>query len=269
MNLIKRQLKPILFVGGILLSNMLLWYLYLSNAYIALEPMLTAIMGSSLLMGFMIVFVLSTRNKVVVKVFGDLGNLYTWHRIIAITTTLLIFVHGLFATAKGVMNIPDVFLLGNALNAGETARNIFIGLVLLALCAKLFQYEHFRYLHRLLIFPYIFALYHGFYTSIVDLFSFSYLSIWMWFTLVLGIGSYIYMVMIYQRTSFKHHGQLIEKVILNDAIYELKIKMNKFYPIEPGQYAFIKIYKKGLKKNLILFLFQRLMVRMFISQSKL
>ncbi len=249
MTSLKKQLSPVVFILALLGINAVLWITYMRSVYLASDTILTAVMGSSLLIGFSLVFFLATRNKIVVRIFGGLENLYIWHRSLAIVTTAFIFVHGYFSTARGVINPPDVFLLGQAMNAGETARNIFIALILIALFAKFMKYEYFRYIHRLLIIPYIYALYHGFFTSIVDLFSFKLLSIWMISISLIGLASSIYMILIYQRTSFKFKGEIIDKKDLNVNIYELKLKLDSTYVFKTGQFAFMKIYKKGISKE--------------------
>ena len=151
----------------------------MSRAFLNLASIQTAIFGSTLLMGFMMVNLLSTRMKWVVKIFGGLEGTYFWHRILAIGTTALIFLHQTIAVGTGLINNINLAIVGSPSNAGELSRNIFILLILFALLAKMFKYEHFRLIHRFLIIPYLFGIYHGFFSSWVNLFSFDTLSIWM------------------------------------------------------------------------------------------
>ncbi len=247
--ILRKYLRPILFIFLILLVNSILWVSTMKSAYLSNEVIISAVTGSSLLMGFMIVFLLSIRQPLIVRIFGGLENVYFWHRFLAILTTAMIFVHGFLATARGLTNIPDIFLLGQANEAGEFARNLFIGLILFALIAKFMKYEHFRYIHRLLIIPYIYALYHGFFTSVIDLFTFRLVSIWMIATSIIGLSSSIYMILIYQRTAFRFKGMIVEKTLLNKDIYEIKVEFNQPYDVLPGQFAFLKLYAKGFSKD--------------------
>lgn len=249
MSQIKKQIMPITFVLMILIINASLWVYYMNKVYLSQEVILTAIMGSSLLMGFMIVFLLSTRNFLMTRIFGGLENLYVWHRILAMTTTALIFVHGFFATSKGLINIPDIFLIGRSNEAGELARNLFIGLIIFALLAKYMKYEHFRYIHRLLIIPYLIALYHGFYTSVLNLFTFNLLSVWMFLTSFIALSASLYMILIYQRTAFNHKGTIVSQTMVNDQVIEIKVKMDQPYHFIPGQFAFMKIYGQKIPKE--------------------
>jgi len=217
-------------------------------AFLNNDAILTSILGSTLLMGFFLVFLLSTRMQWLVKLFGGLENLYFWHRILAIATTAMIFIHQTLAYTNITASQSTILILGSPRDAGELARNGFILLVLIALMAKFLKYEHFRFIHRLLLIPYVFALYHSFYSSWVNLFTFDTLSLWMIFTSVVGLVSSIYMILIYQRTSFRFKGEIVEKIQLNESITELKIRMAKPYKMHPGQFAFIKINAKGISK---------------------
>lgn len=248
MKSIKKQIVPVLFIASILTVNTILWITAMQAAFMNNSAILTAVLGSTLLMGFFLVFFLSTRNKLAVGIFGGLENTYFWHRILAIGTTALIFIHAEFAISNFQSYQTNVVILGTAANAGELARNGFIILILVALMAKFLKYEHFRFIHRFLIIPYIYALYHSFYSSWLDLFSFNALSIWMLATSVIGWGSSLYMMFGYQNTAFHFKGDIIEKSLLNPTVVELKVKMRDKYRFKPGQFAFIKINAKGISR---------------------
>jgi len=187
--------------------------------------------------------------KIVVKIFQGLDVLYFWHRLLAMFTTSLIFIHATTSISNFQAFTPNIIILGVPAEAGELARNGFIILIVVALLAKFIKYEHFRFIHRLLIIPYIFALYHGIFSSWINLFGFDALSIWMLTTSLIGISSSLYMMLAYQRTAFKFNGEIVDKVHLGDNIIELKVKMNKNYQFQPGQFAFIKIFTKGISSQ--------------------
>lgn len=249
MKTLKKQIGPVLFVGGIIGINLILWYNRLQTAYLNSAVNSTMVLGSVLLMGFMIVFLLSTRMPWLVKLFGGLDNLYLWHRLLAMGTTALIFLHGATAIRNAVSNQTSILLLGGAGQAGELARNGFIFLIALALLSKFFKYEHFRLIHRLLVIPYFISLYHSFYSSWVNLLSFDTLSIWMIATSVIGLGASFYMIVLYQRTAFLHKGEIVEKIDLNETTFELKIRMKRKYHFKPGQFTFIKINAQGISAS--------------------
>jgi predicted ferric reductase len=231
-----------------MIINTVLWINRMKAAFLNNESIVTSVIGSILLMGFFLVFLLSTRMKWLVKLFGGLDGLYFWHRMLAIGTTALIFVHQVTSIYNFSSNQTTVFLLGGVGSAGELARNGFLFLVFFALIAKFLKYEHFRFIHRLLVIPYMISLYHGFYSSWVNLFSFDALSIWMISTSVIGLASSLYMLFIYQTSAFRFKGQIVEKTELNPSTFELKVKMNKPYLFKPGQFAFIKIKSPMISK---------------------
>ncbi|MDA3932429.1 MAG: hypothetical protein PF513_06810, partial [Tenericutes bacterium] len=241
MKFLKKHFGGIIFISSILIINIVLWIVRMKSEFYNTDSILTSVSGSILLMGFFLVFLLSTRMKWLVKVFGGLDNIYFWHRILAISTTAFIFVHQFTSDNIGIFNNTNVFILGQSGEAGELARNLFIFLILFALLAKYFKYEHFRFIHRLLIIPYFFSLYHGFYSSWVNLFSFDMLSIWMITTSIIGLTSSLYMILFYQTTAFNHKGIIVNKEMITDSILEIKVKMKKEYNFKPGQFAFIKI----------------------------
>lgn len=246
---IKKHIGPVLFILTIILINIVLWVVSIQASFLDTKVAVTSIIGSTLLMGFFLVFLLSTRMGWIVKIFGGLDGLYFWHRILAIGTTAGIFLHQITASFNENSYITNIIILGRAGNAGELARNAFIFLIIFALLAKYLKYEHFRFIHRLLIIPYFIALYHGFFSSWINLFSFDMLSIWMISTSVIGLGSSLYMILVYQRTAFRYKGFVLEKEYLNETIIELKVKLNKTYRFKPGQFAFIKIDAPGISSS--------------------
>ncbi|MBN2540512.1 MAG: ferric reductase-like transmembrane domain-containing protein [Bacilli bacterium] len=249
MKTIKKNLGAILFIGTILIINTILWVGRIQSAYLTSEVLQTSLIGSLLLMGFFLVFLLSTRMNWLVKLFGGLEGLYFWHRTLAIVTTALILVHAEFAVSNALSYNVSIPLLGYAGSAGELARNGFFLLVFVALLAKFIKYEHFRFIHRLLIIPYFISLYHSFYSSWVNLFQMDALSLWMLLTSAIGLGSSLYMILLYPRTAFSHRGIIESKTLLTESIIELKIKMDRNYRFKPGQFAFIKIDADGISES--------------------
>lgn len=249
MKFLKTHLKGILFITIILSINGLMWFFRMKSEFYNTDAILTSISGATLLMGFFLVFLLATRMNWLVRIFGGLDGLYFWHRMLAISTTAFIFVHQIPADNVVVFNRTSVFLLGQSSYAGEFARNLFLFLIAFALFAKFLKYEHFRFIHRLLIIPYFFSLYHGFYSSWINLFQFDALSIWMISTSIIGLASSLYMILIYPTSAFRHKGIIVEKRLITDSIVELKVKMQKQYTFQSGQFAFIKIEDANINSS--------------------
>lgn len=241
--------------GSLILSifiiNTVLWYLRLSQSFLNNNAMITSIFGSTILIGFVMVFFLSTRNPILVKWFGGLESVYFWHRWLAMSLIGMIFIHQTWANSQGLIVLPRYLIFPISFSElGELARNGLILLVLLALFSKWMKYEHFKYIHRFMIVPYLFGLYHGFAYSWVDLFSFDYLSLWMIGTSIVGIGSSLYMLFFYKHVALSNLGVISEKNYLNTQIIDLKVKMMKPYRYQPGQFAFIRIQGRKIKKQI-------------------
>jgi predicted ferric reductase len=250
-----RKTFTYIYSGSIILSifilNTLLWYFRLSQSFLNNNALITSIFGSTILIGFVMVFFLSTRNPILVKLFGGLETVYFWHRFLAMSLIGMIFIHQTWANAQGLIVLPRYLIFPISFSElGELARNGLILLVTLALFAKWMKYEHFKYIHRFMIVPYLFGLYHGFAYSWVDLFSLDYLSIWMIATSLVGIGSSLYMLLFYKHVALSNLGVITEKNYLNGQIIDLKVEVMKVYRFKPGQFAFIRIQGRKIKKQI-------------------
>jgi predicted ferric reductase len=225
----------------ILLINTILWWSSLRSSHLNAGVIQTSLFGSTLLMGFFMVFLLSTKARPIVRVFGGLEHLYWWHRLLAITTTAMILLHAEWAVDNDGSGWLANLFGSEADDAGELAQSGFLILVGLALLAKFFRYEHFRFLHRLMVVPYVIALYHSFALSWADLFAFDALSIWMIATSLVGVGSAAYMLFAYRFTAFPHKGTIVQADHLTDDVTELKVRMNRPYQMKAGQFAFLQV----------------------------
>ena len=248
MKFIKNHIGSIIFISTFFIINAVLLITIMVTNHYKFDAIASSLSGSSLLIGFFLVFLLSTKAKWIISIFGGLDGLYFWHRLLAIGTTTAIFLHQIASENVSLFNRVELFLLGESSDAGELARNGFLFLIAFALLAKFVKYEHFKFIHRLLVIPYFLSLYHGFFSSWVNLFTFDILSIWMISTSIIGLGSSLYMLLIYQTTAFKNKGIIVEKTVINDTILELKVKMRHSYRFKAGQFAFIKIESDGISK---------------------
>lgn len=245
-----RSIRPLIFIISIFLTNTLLWYYRLSSAYLDTNAIYTSLYGSTLLIGFMLIFLLSTKNRFIVKWFGGLENVYFWHRTLSILTIAFIFVHASFAEDDGLVILSRYLKFGvEPDDLGELSRNLFIVIIGTSIFAKIFKYEHFKYVHRLLIIPYLLGLYHGFALSWIDLLSFDYLSIWMITTSIVGISSSLYMMLFYVHIGIHQKGMIVTKTIFNQHTIEIKVKMQAPYRFKAGQFCFIRINHLAIDKQ--------------------
>lgn len=237
--------KGIVFIVALFVVNAVLWLTATPLFDQPFDSIVAQIMGANLLLMFTIVFFLATKNRILTKWFNGLENLYFTHRILAMVAVLGIFLHAQTASLIFAVYSRDVPF--DAISAGPLARNLFIGLVVVALLAKYLKYEQWRTIHRLMVIPYIIAFYHAFALSSFELVAFSPLSLWMIAMFAVGVGSSVYMILLYRRTAFKYDGEVIAVRKPAESVIEFEVKTSKPFHFKNGQFAFIKTMQGKLK----------------------
>ncbi len=245
MNVLK-QYRGLWFVLSLYVLNAVLWLTATPIIEQPLDSVLLQMHGASILLGFTLVFFLSTKNKVVEQLFGGLEHSYRYHRVLAMVSLLFIFIHAQFAYLIFQVFREGLWLDGRAY--GALARNLFIGLIVIALLAKYMKYEHWRMIHRLMILPYLFAAYHAFLLSSYRLVSLTPLGLWMMAMIGTGVASSLYMILLYHTKGLPYQGEVIRVTHLNDDVTELEIAIKGHYDYQTGQFAFIKIKDPLLKE---------------------
>jgi predicted ferric reductase len=232
----------LLFILLIFLLNTIFWFTATPLFDQPLESTIGQWQGANIILGFTVVFFLATKNRFVVFLFNGLEKSYKYHRVIAMISFLLIFVHAQFSNLIWSNFIQGLPLSGREM--GLLARNLFIVLIVLALLAKYMKYEHWRLIHRLMVIPYLAAVYHAFTLSSYPLLDFSFLSIWMIFMAGIGTFSSFYMIFMYRYTAFPFKGKIISVHRINETVTELEVSLEQHYIFETGQFTFIKIKDK-------------------------
>ena len=239
---LKQSWKGLLFIGLAMVLNGIIW---LTASPIVDQPIESTVgqaMGATLLLWFTVVFFLSTKNRFVTWLFTGLENVYTTHRALAMLTVLSIFVHAQFSSLiVWYFRAEAPF---DPASAGGLARNLFVALVVLALLAKYMKYEHWRRIHRFMVFPYLLAVYHAFFISSYELVSFSVLGVWMMGVVVLGVLSSVYMIFFYRLTAFPYEGTVVKKTMVAEDVTEIEVKHAADYRFKTGQFTFLKIARK-------------------------
>ena len=247
MQFIKTYGRGFVFILTIFALNTYFWIDRLNQSFLNLDVYVTSLFGSFILMSLFLTFFLSTKQRMLVKWFGGLDQVYFWHRFLALASLGFIFLHQTTASDDGLIILARYRQLGLDIeDLGETARNLFIFLIVMALFSFIFKYEHFKYIHKLMIIPYGLGLYHSFASSWVDLFSFDALSIFMISTSLIGISSSLYMLIFYQHVAFKFTGTVSDVTYLNQDMVDVKLTLKKPYKFKPGQFTFIKMDNKKI-----------------------
>lgn len=244
-----RAYKGILFIFIILCGSALLWYFSKPMAPIHPLNTLSHVIGGLAITCLFLVFLLATRIKMLERWFSGLEHVYFYHKLLAILSLVLILIHGQLQKM-----IPDEELTQQtplnefAKDLGELAQYGFIFLIILAFIAKFLKYEHWRWLHRLLLVPYTLGIYHAYFSSHYDLLQPSALGIFTALTTTIGFMSALYMLTMYQDMFFPYKGQISYIQRLTPEILEIKLKLTKQLDYRPGQFLFLKVFQEGIEK---------------------
>ena len=241
MDFLKSSSKGLLFIIALFTINTVLWLTATPIIPQPLESTVVQIVGSSILLGFTMVFFLATKNRLVTWLFNGLENVYFTHRWLAMLSLLTIFLHAQFSGRIIQYYRGDIPF--EAADMGPLALYLFIGLIGLALLAKYMNYERWRVLHRLMIIPYLVAAYHAFFISSYALFSLTPLGVWMTGMVLVGTASSVYMILLYKRTAFPHEGTVRTIETVGEDVSEIEVEVDETYPLKTGQFAFVKITK--------------------------
>ncbi|MFJ5789910.1 ferric reductase-like transmembrane domain-containing protein [Lysinibacillus sp. NPDC093197] len=241
--------KGMLFIFITMLGSALLWYCATPIETLHELNRLSHIIGGMAITGFFLVFLLATRNKILERWFHGLEHVYKYHKYLAILSLGLVILHSQLQDLvphgdKGI----ETPLNELAKKFGELAQYGFIGLIAIALLAKFLKYEHWRYIHRLLLLPYAIGLYHVYFSSKYDLFQVTPLGIFTAITAIIGTMSALYMLTMYQDMRFKHTGNVTGIRKMGASAVELELTLDRKFPYRHGQYIFLKIFQDGLEK---------------------
>lgn len=236
------RFKGLAFVLGLFGLNALFWFTATPSFEQPLESVIGQWQGANILLGFTIVFFLSTKNRVVVFMFDGLEKSYKYHRVLAMLSLLMVFAHAQFSYLIWQGFIANLPLDGRAM--GALARNLFVGLIVIALLAKYMKYEHWRLIHRLMVIPYLAASYHAFVLSSYPLLSVTPLGLWMMSMVLVGTASSLYMIVLYRHVGFPFKGAIVSVTHINDAVTEIEVELEETYDFQTGQFTFIKIKDK-------------------------
>lgn len=247
MTFIQKSWRGLLFVVVLLGLNSYLWWTATPVVPQPVDSVLAQMLGGLILTSFFLVFLISTRQNWLVQWFGGMDRMYAYHRWLAILPLALILLHEELSEAIiEVLNVSSP-ILGDANDAGETAQTWFLALIGVALLAKYLKYEHWRFIHRLMIIPFIYGSFHAFYSSTYALFSGSALSIFMILIVAGGMASSAYMVFMYQWMAFHYRGKVTKITYPNVETMDIEITLKKPLRYQPGQFVFLKVFQRGIE----------------------
>ena len=218
-----------------------LWLNAIQTTSINLLEGLCHLAGGLSLTGFAIVFFLSAKTKFNDNHLKGLGRVYKSHKYFAFLSLSFVLVHSFLSELAGE---GGETLFGSL---GSLAQFMFIALTLITIFGKKIKYENWRLSHRLMFVAYIIGLAHAYLSSYFDLTSLTLLGIWTSLTAIIGLSTGIYSIFIYPRLGFRAQGKITNISHLSKRVIEITIELKKSFPIQSGQYVFLRIFQNGLE----------------------
>ncbi len=231
----------------IFISMIITWVLWLF-----VEPIreISAMSGYSqliaafALVAFAFINFISTRHKILDGLFDGLDKSYIYHKYLSICALVLAVIHNITISmgkkierANGIKIPKDPYAM-----YGTFSMYIFIILILIALVAKKLNYEKWKTIHKFMIIPYAFGIYHYYGSATYAVFSLEPFCIWLNLINIIGIISAIYSVFLYEKISFKYKYRVKKLEIVANGTFEITgDSIGKEIKFKPGQFAFLKI----------------------------
>jgi predicted ferric reductase len=237
----------------ILLSMLITWISWL---FIAPIREISAISGYSQLLAsfslvaFAFINFISTRHKILDNLFDGLDKSYIYHKYLSISAFLLVIFHNITIDigrrterASGIRIPKDPYAM-----FGTFSMYLFIALIIIAILGKKLNYERWKVIHKFMIIPYAFGLYHYYGSATYAVFSLAPFAIWLNIINLIGILSVIYSIFFYEKISFKHKYKVKKlEVVANGTLEITGSAFGRDIEFEPGQFAFLKISDKDNK----------------------
>ncbi len=243
-----KSIRGITFIILIMGTSALLWFFATPIEPLHSLDKLSHMIGGLAITGFFLVFLLSTRMKLLDRWFHGLENVYRYHKYIAIISLALVILHGQLQEMVPEDKEFDTSLSEFSKELGELGQYGFIALILIAFLAKFLKYEHWRIIHRFMLIPYTFGIYHAYFSSKYDLLQPTPLGIFTAITTTIGFMSALYMLTMYQDMFFKYTGKITGIQQMGSNVIELELTLDKKIPFQFGQFVFIKFFQDGLDK---------------------
>ena len=226
----------------LLISPIIIWLSYnpdsIKNPIIAVAKF-NAFMAISTLS---INFFLSTRLKLFDNIFNGLDRMYRVHKVIGRISLFFIILHPIFLMVSNYHNLDIVLTYIVPIGPFEIAIgviSVYIFLILLSLTVAInLPYHWWHNSHKIFGIVLLFAGFHAIFSG-SDISSFPVLRFWVIFLWVLGIISWLYMLLFYKLLG-PRFKIIIDTVYHFEDVTELIFKKPKKFVYQPGQYIFIR-----------------------------
>lgn len=246
-------MKKKLGITIILLSMAITWITWLfiePTREISAMTGYSQLLASFSLIAFAFINFISTRHKILDNLFDGLDRSYIYHKFLSISALILVICHNITMDigkraerVAGIKRIKDPYAM-----FGTFSMYLFIALIIIAIVAKKLNYERWKTIHKFMIIPYAFGIYHYYGSATYAVFSIKPYAIWMDIINLIGLISVAYSIFFYEKLSFKYKYK-VQKLesVANGTIEITGAALGNDMEFKPGQFAFLKILDKDNK----------------------
>lgn len=246
-------MKKKLGITIILLSMAITWITWLfiePTREISAMTGYSQLLASFSLIAFAFINFISTRHKILDNLFDGLDRSYIYHKFLSISALILVICHNITMDigkraerASGIKGVKDPYAM-----FGTFSMYLFIALIIIAIVAKKLNYERWKTIHKFMIIPYAFGIYHYYGSATYAVFSLKPYAIWMDIINLIGLISVSYSIFFYEKLSFKYKYK-VQKLesVANGTLEITGAALGNDMEFKPGQFAFLKILDKDNK----------------------
>ncbi|MBD3327991.1 hypothetical protein GF340_01675 [Candidatus Peregrinibacteria bacterium] len=196
---------------------------------------------------FSLTFLVSARYKWIEKVFGGLDKVYKYHGTISRWGFVFMLAHPILLAGSFMFSASTLqryfipFVSSDVtLMFGIIAWYLFITLIFITVF-RLIPYHIWKRTHQLMGLAYGFGLYHAFFMY-SDVRGFLPMTIFVGVLGVIGVGSYVYKVFLYNWIGPKYEYKIVEQNKRNDLVYDLILEpASKKMKFKAGEFVFMTV----------------------------
>lgn len=228
----------------------ILWLLIKPIREISVMSEYSQLLAAFALVAFGFINFISTRHKILDYLFDGLDKSYVYHKYLSISALILVIIHNItIEIGKGIERAQGIPIPRDPYAMyGAFSMYLFIIIILIALLAKKLNYERWKTIHKFMIIPYAFGIYHYYGSATYAVFSMNPFTLWLNIINCIGILSIIYSIFFYEKVSFKYKFKIKKlEIIANETLEITGASLGNNMEFKPGQFAFIKIIGKDNK----------------------
>jgi len=189
-------MKKKLGIGLILSSFIITWILWLfikPIREISVMSEYSQLLAAFALVAFGFINFISTRHKILDHLFDGLDKSYVYHKYLSISALILVIIHNItIEIGKGIERAQGIPIPRDPYAMyGAFSMYLFIIIILIALLAKKLNYERWKTIHKFMIIPYAFGIYHYYGSATYAVFSMNLFTLWLNIINCMGILSII------------------------------------------------------------------------------